>query len=259
MTNKHTHESGLEMLDGVALSDLSAYDVDAGLRRFTDTLAADGLAETATTTSTTQPWSKLLGWGGVAVLTGLALGVGWAGSPDSLPPDRIPSDDGLPVELAIEVPISAAGGTAQSAAPMQLLPAQTLAAAKADPSEHPAESEGARKTALSSKPKLKAKAKANKARTPDGPKQDPDAEIRMAAQMRLALGDSPREALELARSGQRQFPEGMFVKERRAHEVLALDALGRASEAQARAQSFLQDYPSGPQSERVRRIFGAAN
>jgi hypothetical protein len=75
----------------------------------------------------------------------------------------------------------------------------------------------------------------------------------LAAQMRQALDTEPRKALELARRGQREFPDGMFVKERLAYEAMALQAIGKPDEAKRKAERFLARYPKGPQSERVRR------
>lgn len=87
---------------------------------------------------------------------------------------------------------------------------------------------------------------------------DPDArkrrEIRQLAQARRALTNSARQTLQLAREGQEQFPDGMFVEERGALIVFALHALGNDGEAVVQGRQFLRTHPSGPFSARVRWI-----
>lgn len=79
-------------------------------------------------------------------------------------------------------------------------------------------------------------------------------EIAHLALLRRTLKENPGRALELAQQGQREFRSGMFSEERAAIAVLSLDALGRPNDARGRAVRFLQQYPKGPFSARLRAI-----
>jgi hypothetical protein len=48
----------------------------------------------------------------------------------------------------------------------------------------------------------------------------------------------------------------MFSRERRGHAILALVALGRMAEAKKRAREYLERYPTGAQSHRIREAVG---
>ena len=91
-----------------------------------------------------------------------------------------------------------------------------------------------------------------RARAPKAPPEhEPAGEVELVAQMRASLAREPSRTLQLAREGQRRFPQGMFVRERRAYEVFSLHALGRTDEAATLARRFARRYPTGPLSERV--------
>jgi hypothetical protein len=78
-------------------------------------------------------------------------------------------------------------------------------------------------------------------------------EAKLVAQARRALADDPTRALALTRQVEREFPNGMLEEERRALEIRALAALGRADEAQSAAKGFLAKFPDGPHAAAVRR------
>ncbi len=79
------------------------------------------------------------------------------------------------------------------------------------------------------------------------------AEMKQLAEIRSA---PPARALELANQGHQRFKGGVFYQEREALAISALRALGRTSEAKARAQAFLTNFPRGPYAERVRKESG---
>ncbi|MFO7564528.1 MAG: hypothetical protein R6X02_17920 [Enhygromyxa sp.] len=73
---------------------------------------------------------------------------------------------------------------------------------------------------------------------------------------RKALASDPARALALMRSAEQQFPEGAMIQERRGYTILALVALGRTSEAEAAADTYLERWPQGTLSRRVREALG---
>lgn len=77
-------------------------------------------------------------------------------------------------------------------------------------------------------------------------------EMRMLKAAQAALGSNPSRALSLARQGEREFPGSTFSQERRHLLILALVELGRLDEAKGRAADYLDRYPRGPFSDRVR-------
>ncbi len=81
-------------------------------------------------------------------------------------------------------------------------------------------------------------------------------EIAQLAAARAALPSDPARALALAEAGRREFPRGVLTEEREAVAIFALERLGGAPELATRAARFLERYPQGPFSERVRRIAG---
>jgi hypothetical protein len=90
---------------------------------------------------------------------------------------------------------------------------------------------------------------------------DPDGrlrrEIAQLARIKALLPAHPRDALQLAQAGNREFARGMLVQEREGIAVLALAQLGRQREASARARSFLTRFPDSPLRERIALIASA--
>jgi outer membrane protein assembly factor BamD (BamD/ComL family) len=58
-------------------------------------------------------------------------------------------------------------------------------------------------------------------------------------------------ALQLLELATARFPAGILIQEREALRIEALTALGRTSEARARAESFVKAYPKSPHVSRV--------
>jgi hypothetical protein len=77
-------------------------------------------------------------------------------------------------------------------------------------------------------------------------------EVALLGRARSALSSNPAQALALAEEGHRDFPRGVLREERESIAVLALVRLGRDTEAKARGAAFLERYPHGPFSEKVR-------
>lgn len=80
--------------------------------------------------------------------------------------------------------------------------------------------------------------------------QDREEMLQLARAEQL-LSAQPQTTLQLVRAGETQFPRGHFRQERRYLEVMALLALGEASEAQARGAWFLRDYPVSPYRKKI--------
>jgi len=85
---------------------------------------------------------------------------------------------------------------------------------------------------------------------PSGPSLANEAKQINAA--RKALASDPARALEIIEAVAEQFPEGAMIQEREGYAVLALTALGRAQQAQSRGQAYLETWPNGTLSNRVR-------
>lgn len=77
-------------------------------------------------------------------------------------------------------------------------------------------------------------------------------EARQLNAARQALKDDPAKALALTAAGEEQFPNGALVQERRGYAILALVALDRRDEAQRRAEAYLERWPKGALSRRIR-------
>jgi hypothetical protein len=73
---------------------------------------------------------------------------------------------------------------------------------------------------------------------------------------RQALASDPAEALALMEAAERLFPNGSMIQERRGYAILALVALGRTAEAEQQADAYLERWPNGPLSRRVRDALG---
>jgi hypothetical protein len=73
---------------------------------------------------------------------------------------------------------------------------------------------------------------------------------------RKALARDPAQTLALMQAAEQQFPNGAMIQERRGYAILALVALGRTQEAEAQADAYLERWPNGPLSRRVRDALG---
>jgi hypothetical protein len=79
-------------------------------------------------------------------------------------------------------------------------------------------------------------------------------ELRALAVARRLVDRDPEGALTALDKMRRDYPKGYFVEERRALTVLAFAGAGHSSAAHQEAASFLQVFPNGPFSERVRAV-----
>jgi hypothetical protein len=73
---------------------------------------------------------------------------------------------------------------------------------------------------------------------------------------RKVLAEDPAKALALMQAAELQFPNGAMIQERRGYAILALVALGRTAEAEEQADAYLERWPNGPLSRRVRDALG---
>jgi hypothetical protein len=73
---------------------------------------------------------------------------------------------------------------------------------------------------------------------------------------RKALATDPGKTLALMQAAELQFPNGSMIQERRGYAILALVALGRTAEAEQQADAYLERWPNGPLSRRVRDALG---
>lgn len=153
------------------------------------------------------------------VVTGIALivagGAAWRaatyqpGSPPAPNPSRAPA-------AAPAVPPSPAPG-----------PALAVPAEPAAPAALPGESAASAKAPVPSKP-LHAAA---------------PSEADLLEQARVALKSDPARALARANEHRQRFPGGALIQEREVIAIKALRALGRTSEADARAEAFAKAFP----------------
>jgi type IV secretory pathway VirB10-like protein len=89
---------------------------------------------------------------------------------------------------------------------------------------------------------------------PAAPTPHPDDELVLLKQAESALDRDAASALALAEQHARAYPHGLFAQER---EILAIEALLKLRQkpaAVARAEAFVQHYPSSPHARRVRAL-----
>ncbi|MCA9715272.1 MAG: hypothetical protein H6713_23070 [Myxococcales bacterium] len=77
-------------------------------------------------------------------------------------------------------------------------------------------------------------------------------EVRQLHRARGSLERDPQRALELARAGQREFPDGALAQEWEGLVILSLAELGQREEAARLGAAFLERYPDGPFAARIR-------
>jgi hypothetical protein len=251
-----------------------AYSVDAGLARFEATLTSAGAAPAITTAGGTIAGLRVLGWFvGVAALVGVGVGLlGSSDATDSSDPiahvGRAPrsANAGHTAVRAEEQPVVGLRSSAASAGP-QGSDASELVAEAGEPGEAgevgaaSVRVEGdnpARDLDAPEPPRPTPKASGSSGGS-SGPHETAEAEpagqLDEATQInaaRLALASDPGKALALVAAAEKQFPNGSMIQERRGYAILALVALDRTAEAQERADAYLERWPNGPLSRRIR-------
>jgi hypothetical protein len=83
-----------------------------------------------------------------------------------------------------------------------------------------------------------------------------ESEAALVNAARKALPTDPAKALALMEEAEQHYSGGAMVQERRGYTILALVALGRTDEAQGLADAYLERWPNGPLSRRVRDALG---
>lgn len=268
----HTPDEVQEGLRAVSTA-TESYDVEAGLRRLQAVLAAGGAAaatgsaaaatgSAAASTGAGKLWLALaligaLGGGGV-IAHGVwggedggpspALPEGAPGSEAPVAPEGAPGSE-APAPLGVNGAGEPVGDPAGPPLPLADPPTgPALAPAPAEPADSPPRRPRSATTTSS--------AEAGPTAEPPDP-AGADAlreETLHLARVRAALERSPAEALRLAREGQRRFTDGVFGEERQALIVMALDRSGQHERARRAARAFIERYPNGPLTARVRAI-----
>lgn len=241
-----------EDLERAETSPVQAYDRDRGLARLRAAIAVGaggdggggGGSSGAGSAAGTGATAGAAKWIGIVLVGGLAVGGGITMLNRASPQPVAPSPQAESPSPAHEAP----GKPAPVAAPAPAPKAPTKSPAEAltpEPTEP-------KPTVESTTPRAR-----HDARHAVASAVDPDDALRretahLAETRRLAVRD-PQAALSLAERGHREFPHGMFREEREAIAIFALDELGRTRAARGRATAFLELYPNGPFSERMRR------
>jgi hypothetical protein len=86
----------------------------------------------------------------------------------------------------------------------------------------------------------------------------PETELSMLRRAQAALATAPDRALELARSHQERYGEGLLAQEREVIAIEALMRLGRVPEANQRTRDFSRRYPGSAHQRRIDRLFVSA-
>jgi hypothetical protein len=85
---------------------------------------------------------------------------------------------------------------------------------------------------------------------------DSVSEADLLGQAQAVLASDPGRALALAEQHSRRFPHGVLTQEREVIAVEALARLGRRAEAAARAERFLQAFPTSAHRSKIESIIG---
>jgi outer membrane protein assembly factor BamD (BamD/ComL family) len=94
--------------------------------------------------------------------------------------------------------------------------------------------------------------------TAPAPSEDPLAlEVRWLDRARALLASDPTAALAHAEAYAQRFPGGALGAERELIAIDALQRMGRASEARARADAFAQHHPGSLYRERLQHLLRA--
>lgn len=228
------------------------FDVEAGLARFEQSLA------TAKFGAASGASLRVLGWVvGATVLLGGAIGA--AGLVSQSEPPRVTAAMAPPTDLHTQddpvagptssgsrepgEPVAEVGQQTRvgdaGAAPLQPVggdPALDMPEPPRPATTHPVE-ESPKPSVPTAQPEL------------------PDEATQINA-ARKALASDPAKALALMEAAEQQFPNGAMIQERRGYAILALVALGRHAEAEEQADAYLERWPNGPLSRRVRDALG---
>lgn len=174
----------------------------------------------------------------LALLGGGALFLSLKGSPlPAVPPPPPPE----PAESAVAAPVEQPFG------------APPASAASAVAIEAPAPSVSATPRAA---PRTTASAAGAPGMTASSAAEEGESEIRLLQRAQDALGSSPARALQIANEHIARFPRGVLAQEREVIAISALTALGRTSEARARAARFLAAYPRSAHRRRLEVLIG---
>jgi len=217
------------------------YDVGAGLARFEASLSQG--AGTAVGSARFSGASGPLAVGGLLLIGGLAAALGWA----LAAPEPTPAALGGR-ELATTPMVSSPMPMPPPVVP-NVVPAVS-AVEVSTPSDVIAEVAPAPRPAKTRRPKG---ARNEVSAVKDGGSADYLREARSVNLARGQLGQNAAQAFALAEAGSAEFKDGTFAQEWEGIAVLALFELGRRDEARARAESFLQRYPSGTYAPRIRQ------
>jgi hypothetical protein len=117
------------------------------------------------------------------------------------------------------------------------------------PASPPARAEAAPSAAPAAAPPVKQGPGAASSAAAGG---EPEVELLQRAQ--AALGADPARALALVREHEQRFPRGALGQEREVIAVGALVALGRTSEARARAARFVELFPRSAYRRRIEAL-----
>jgi hypothetical protein len=269
-------------LDGALRHDLElaranapvAYDVDAGLSRFEQTLEGAGAAPAASGAASTgvATGARVLGWVlGAAVLVGGGVGATWMMGQADAEYVRVATPEVEPSTKvrAEEAPVAGASSSDASESPQGSRSSESVAVVgvrggAGDAGTAPAQAEGGSPALDAPAPPRPASKSPSATEDAEDTKADgaPESAPSLADEAKLinaarkALERDPAKALALVEEAEQLFPSGAMIQERRGYAILALIELGRAAEAEQRADAYLQRWPNGPLSRRVRDTLG---
>lgn len=286
MTEPFTHEP-TRLLHSAGAADLGLrhdlelarasrpeYAVDAGLARFEATLAG---ASTLPTGGTVAGFAVLRWFLGVSAMLGVGV-VAWLLSESASPgrdsasgdpqavlalaeaPELAPefrSEDGKVAE--IDSPTHAVGGDASSVVGIQpeSSPGSDVRESVAETQQPDGDGKIEASVRLDGGEPAGQLAASPRPSSKSSPAVEPAVEeAKLIDAARKALVDDPARALELTEQVAERFPTGAMVQERRGYAILALLALGRHVEAEQQAGEYLERWPKGPLSRRIRDGLG---
>ncbi|MGK4006153.1 hypothetical protein WMF31_26275 [Sorangium sp. So ce1036] len=206
-------------------------------------------------------WAK-----GLLLVTGIGLGgLALHGALDGARSAAVPAaSPPMLAHLPLEGLLARGRGGAPPAEPAPAAPPPTEPAPAAPPPAAPApEAEAPRAAAPAPRREAARAARPAAPAAPPGTTAAPSGdellrEARRLEQARAALADSPEASLSTLDAHRSEFPNGQLAEERELIAIQALMRLGRADEARARAEAFLQRFPSTAYTERVRRLTSVA-
>ena len=245
-------------IDGLLRRDLElarahapvTYDASAGLARFERALAS-GVSAGASANASVATTGRVLGWiVGAAVLVGGVGGATWVMSQADVDQRVVANASPLTEEVRSED--AAVVGSASSSRGATIGARATVAEDRLEPEAEDAGSPDSGEVGGDSRAAASANPPRPSSKSSDAalPAFSTEAEAINAA--RKALTSDPARALSLIEAAAREFPDGALVQEREGYAILALLALGRRAEAEERAADYLERWPMGPLSRRVR-------